>query len=172
MTVARGFAQYMAGTDSGTEIPPLGLVRFRQRWRPPFLYSAADVEALMAEAGRAIPSRFRAATVRTVIGLLAATGMRIGEAIRLGRSDIDWTAGTLTVKASKFNKSRLLPLEATTVAALAEYAQQRDRLPVRPRTSTFSARPRGRSSSIRTSARLSASRFTRKLGDWSLDDRR
>lgn len=137
MTAVRGFARYMAGTDAETEIPPLGLVTFRQRWRPPFMYSAADVEALMAEAVRAIPTPLRAATVQAVIGLLAITGMRIGEAIRLERSDVDWTEGALAVRASKFNKSRLLPLQPTAVAALAAYAQTRDRLQPRPRASTF-----------------------------------
>jgi len=137
MTAVRGFARYMAGTDARTEIPPLGVVTFRQRRRSPFLYSAADVEALMAAAVRAIPTPLRAATVQTMIGLLAATGMRIGEAIRLERSDVDWTDGALTVKASKFNKSRLLPLEPTAVAALANYARTRDRLQPRPGAPTF-----------------------------------
>src|SRR6266498_5215789 len=75
MTVARGFARHMAGVDPDTEIPPLGLVRFRQRRRPPFIYSAADITALMSAARRTIPTPLRAATVETIIGLLAITGL-------------------------------------------------------------------------------------------------
>ena len=55
MTVVRGFARHMAGIDPGTEIPPIGLVKFRQRWRPPFIYSAADIAALMSAARRDDP---------------------------------------------------------------------------------------------------------------------
>src|SRR2546425_7821895 len=137
MPVARGFARHVAGIDARTVIPPVGLVTYRQRWRPPFIYTADDIAALMAEAGRAIPTPLRSATVQTLIGLLAATGMRIGEAIRLKRSDIDWVEGVVTVRASKFNKSRALPLLASTVEALASYAETRDRWQPRPMSSTF-----------------------------------
>jgi integrase len=87
MTVARGFARHMAGVNPHTEIPPVGLVSFQQRWRPPFIYTAADIAALMSAARRTIPTPMRAATVETLIGLLAATGMRVGEAIRFERYD-------------------------------------------------------------------------------------
>jgi integrase/recombinase XerD len=70
MTVVRGFARHMSGIDPATEVPPLGLVTFRRRWRPPFIYSAADVEALMAEVPRLVPTPFRATTFQTMIGLL------------------------------------------------------------------------------------------------------
>jgi integrase/recombinase XerD len=75
MAVARGFARHMAGIDPGTEVPPRGLVTFRQRRRPRFIYSEADITMLMAQARRAIPTPLRAATVETLIGLLAATGL-------------------------------------------------------------------------------------------------
>jgi integrase/recombinase XerD len=106
MTVARGFARHMAGIDPHTEVPPLGLVTRRQCWRPPFIYSIADVRTLMAEAARTIPHTLRAATYQTLIGLLAATGMRVGEALRLESSDIDWREGVLMIRGSKFVKSR------------------------------------------------------------------
>ena len=75
MNVARGFARHMAGVDPRTEVPPPGLVTFRQRRRQPFIYSDADIAALMAQARRSIPAPLRAATVETLIGLLAATGV-------------------------------------------------------------------------------------------------
>jgi len=137
MTVARGFARHLAGTDPRTQVPPLGLVTYRQRWRPPFIYSATDVQALMAEAIRAIPTPLRAATYQTLIGLMAATGMRVGEALRLQRCDVDWTEAAITVRASKFGKSRELPLAASTVEALDSYAERRNRTQPRPRTTTF-----------------------------------
>lgn len=137
MTVVRGFARYMSGIDPATQIPPLGLVTFRQHWRAPFIYSGPNVEALMAEVSRLIPTPLRAATFQTIIGLLATTGMRVGEALALARHDIDWGEGVIVVRASKFNKSRELPLDSSTVHALASYAQIRDRWVPRPASRTF-----------------------------------
>jgi integrase len=79
----------------------------------------------------------RAATYQTLTGLLAVTGMRAGEAIRLDQPDVDLRAGLLTIRQSKFGKSRQLPLHATTVAALAGYAALRDRQHPRPATPAF-----------------------------------
>lgn len=137
MTAVRGFARHMSGIDPATEIPPLGLVTFRPSWRPPFIYSSADVVALMAAVPRLIPTPLRAATFRTMIGLLSATGMRVGEAIALNRSDVDWAHGVLVVRASKFNKSREIPVDPTTVYALASYAKCRDRYVSHPESPTF-----------------------------------
>jgi len=137
MTVARGFARYMSGIDPATEVPPLGLVTFRKHWRPPFIYSEADVMALIAAVPRLIPTPFRAATFQTIIGLLAATGMRVGEVIALGCGDIDWAEGVLVVRDSKFGKSREVLLHPTTVEALASYASFRDRHVPRPASPAF-----------------------------------
>lgn len=117
MSIARGFARYMAGIDARTEVPPLGLVPSRQRWRPAFIYSPAAVAALMGGA-RLIRWRLPAATHETLIGLLAATGLRVGEALKLDRSDVDWADGVLSVRESKFKKSRKVPVLASTLAAL------------------------------------------------------
>ncbi|MDA8040008.1 MAG: tyrosine-type recombinase/integrase [Actinomycetota bacterium] len=142
MTAARGFARYMAGIDPRTEVPPPGLIPSRQRWRPPFIYSCAEVAALMAEA-RLIRWRLPAATHETVIGLLSATGLRVGEALKLDRSDIDWTDGVLFIRESKFGKSRKVPVIASTLAALEHYAQVRDQLCERPTTRSFFVSVRG-----------------------------
>lgn len=128
MTVARGFARHMAGIDPATEIPPVGLVPMRQRWSPPFLFSAADVEQLMAAAASTIRWRLPAATHATLIGLLAVTGMRVGEALKLDDTDIDRVDRVLVVRESKFGKSRLVPVTASTLDALAAYTALRDRL--------------------------------------------
>lgn len=137
LLVVRGFARYMSGIDPRTEIPPTGLIRFRQRRRPPFIYSDAEILALMAQARQGIRQALCAATYETLIGLLSATGMRISEAIKLDRTDIDWAEGVLLVRESKFNKSRYVPLHDSTLEALAGYARQRDELCRHPRDASF-----------------------------------
>ena len=136
MTAVRGFARYLAGIDPATEVPPLGLMPHRPRWRRPFIYSPADIEAIMNRAASFTPP-LRAATYDTLIGLLAATGLRIGEAIKLDRADIDWAEGVLLIRESKFGKSRLVPLTTTTLQALADYAELRDQLQQRRRRPSF-----------------------------------
>lgn len=142
MSIARGFARYMAGLDGRTEIPPHGLIPSRQGWRPPFIYSPAYVTALMAEA-RSIRWRLPAASHETLIGLLAATGMRVGEALKLDRADIDWSDAVLLIRQSKFNKSRQVPVLACTLAALEHYAKVRDQLCPSPLTRSFFVSARG-----------------------------
>jgi integrase len=102
----------------------------------PRLYSDTEISGLLSAAGSLRPP-FRAATYTTLFGLLAATGMRVGEAIRLGRDDIDVEAGLLLVKQSKFNKTRLLPLHPSVLTALTSYARQRERLFLQPKTAAF-----------------------------------
>jgi len=144
MTAARGFARYLAGTDAGTEVPPLGLMPHRQRWRQPFIYSAADIDALLELARQTIVSPLRAATYQTLIGLLAASGLRIGEAIKLDRGDVDWAEGVLLIRDSKFGKSRLVPLQAGSMQALEDYAKLRDELQSRPEQPSFFVSARGK----------------------------
>lgn len=137
MTAARGFARYLSGIDPGTEVPPFGLMANRARWRQPFIYSPADIDAVMAQARCSIASPLRAATYETLIGLLAASGLRIGEAIKLDRSDVDWAEGVLLIRESKFGKSRLVPLHTTSMQALTDYAHLRDVLQPRPAEPSF-----------------------------------
>lgn len=124
ITAVRGFARYLSGTDPGTQIPPPRLIAGPQRWRPPFIYTTADLAALLDAAGR-LPSPRRAESYRTLFALLAVTGMRVGEAIRLNISDLDWDQGVLLIRQSKFGKSRYVPLHPSTTAALQEYADRR-----------------------------------------------
>lgn len=129
MTVARGFARYVAGSDPYTEVPPLGLLPRRHHWRPPFIYSPADIAALLAVVRKKIRPPLRSSTYETLIGLLAVTGMRVGEAIRLNRADVNLAEGLVVVRASKFGKSREVPLHASITGVLAAYARQRDLRP-------------------------------------------
>ena len=137
MTAARGFARYLSGIDASTEVPPLGLMPRRGPWRQPFIYTSADIGMLLEAAGRTIVSPLRAATYQTLIGLLAASGLRIGEAIKLDRSDIDWAQSVLLIRESKFGKSRLVPLHPSCMRALGDYARLRDQLQPRPAEPAF-----------------------------------
>jgi integrase/recombinase XerD len=137
MAVARGFARHMAGIDPATEVPPLGLLPCRQRWRPPFIYTPADIDALMRQARESVRPPMLAETLETLIGLLTVTGMRIGEAIGLDRADVDLAAGVVLVRESKFTKSRYVPLHESTVGVLRDYAGRRDAEYPRPVTVSF-----------------------------------
>lgn len=144
MSAVRGFARYLAGVDPATEVPPLGLLPQPARWRGPFVFSPADINVIMNRVGAFTPT-LRSATYVTLIGLLAATGLRIGEAIKLDRADIDWTAGVLLIRESKFGKSRLVPVTDTTRHALSDYACLRDQLQRRlAQPSFFTSRTRRR----------------------------
>ena len=136
MTAVRGFARYLVGVDPATEVPPRGLLPQPTRWQGPFIFSPADIEVIMNRAASFTPP-LRSATYVTLIGLLAATGLRIGEAIKLDRADIDWSTGVLLIRESKFGKSRLVPVTATTLQALADYADLRDQIQQRRRPPSF-----------------------------------
>jgi integrase/recombinase XerD len=137
LAVTRPFARYLAAFIPGTEVPAAGLLPGpASRRAVPYLYSPADIGALMTAAG-AIRPALRAATYQTLIGLLAVTGMRVGEAIRLDQPDADLQAGLLTIRDSKFGKSRQLPLHPATATALTRYAALRDRRYPRPATPAF-----------------------------------
>jgi integrase/recombinase XerD len=137
LAAIRPFARYLAAFIPETEVPPAGLLPGPvSRRAVPYLYSQEEITAL-ADAAATIRSRLRAATYQTLIGLLAVTGMRAGEAIRLDRSDADLQAGLVTIRESKFGKSRQLPLHASSVSALAGYAAVRDQHHPRPATPAF-----------------------------------
>jgi integrase len=143
MMVVRGFARYMSGIDPRTEVPPAGTIRKPSRWRRPFIYSDADVLAMIEQARIVIPQPLRSATYQTLIGLLATTGLRVGEALRLDRADLDRSEGVLRVRESKFGKSRLVPLHASTVDALERYDHTRQQLQPEPATESLFVSLRG-----------------------------
>ena len=137
MTAARGFTWYLSGVNPDTQVPPLRLMPYQQRWRPPFIYTPDDVDRVRGLARQCIVSPLRAATYDTLIGLLAVSGLRIGEAIKLDRADIDWSQGVLLIRESKFGKSRLVPLHPSCMQALSQYAVLRDELQPRPKEPSF-----------------------------------
>lgn len=139
----RGFAFYLQALDPANEVPPAGLVPTRSKRLIPHFYSDSDIAALMA-AARQLGPPLRAATIETVVGLLAVTGMRIGEVLALDTADVDWDTGVLTVWLAKFNKSRHVPLAPTATIALADYRQACRRLAPTAPTRALFVTPRGR----------------------------
>jgi integrase len=150
----RAYARYWSSIDVATEIPPEGLLPFRARRAKPYLYSELEVQRLLEEA-RSMPTQFslQPLTYHCLFGLLAVTGLRISEALNLESRDVNWVEGFLTIRTSKFGKSRLVPLHPTTKDVLAQYAAQRiQRFPDRPTAAFFPSR---------TGARLDAGQVRR-----------
>jgi integrase len=127
LSAVRGFAVFLKNRDPATEVPEPGLLPDGKHRADPYIYTDDEIIRLLAAAGR-LPSPLRAATYRTLFGLMAVTGLRIGEAVGIDRGDIDWTQELLSVMRTKYTGSRQLPLHHSTMEALGEYAQQRDAL--------------------------------------------
>jgi integrase/recombinase XerD len=142
LSVVRTFARHLHALDPAHEVPPAGLLPARSHRAVPYLYSDTDITALLA-AARQLRSPLRAATFETLIGLLAVTGMRIGEALRLDRDDVNLDHGVLLVRDTKFGKSREIPLHPSTIDALVAYTRRRDHLCPRPRDPSFFVSPAG-----------------------------
>lgn len=144
LEIVRAFAVWLQATDTRTQVPPRGLLPARHRRPAPHIYSDREIADLMSAASQLhSASGLRGATFKTLIGLLAATGLRPGEARKLDVSDVDLSAGVLTVRESKFRKSRFVPLERSAQTALAAYAAFRDAARLRPETPAFLITARG-----------------------------
>jgi integrase len=144
LEVVRCFARHRAIFDPATEIPPEGLLGSAHRRTVPHIYTEAELSSLLA-AARRLPSSdgLRPRTYATLLGLLSCTGLRISEALKLSRGDVDSGQGTLTIRESKFHKSRLVPLHASVVQPLCEYGRHRDRCHPIPQTEAFFVSDRG-----------------------------
>lgn len=134
--MVRRFALHFRALDPRTEVPATDLIPYRKQRRTPYLYSDADIRALIRECAR-LRGPLGSTTYMTLLGLLAVTGMRVGEAIALDRSDFDARQALLTIRHSKFDKSRELPLHSTTVDALRAYGRERDRVHRRSKGPSF-----------------------------------
>jgi integrase len=136
LSAVRGFARYLNAIDPAHQIPPPGLLAVPRRRPTPYLYAPGEL-ARVLETTRRLRPPLRATTHRTLIGLLAATGMRLGEALALTRDDVDLADGLVTIRHAKFDRMRLVPLHPSVTAALRGYATARDRLCRTPRTDRF-----------------------------------
>lgn len=138
LSIARGFAAYLQTIDPGAEVPPAGVFAVRYQRPTPYLWSALDIRRLLHAASELRPP-LKAASYEALFGLLAVTGMRLGEAIALQRDDVDLDDGVITIRAhvAKLERARLVPLHQTTVRVLERYVGARARLCPRPRSNTF-----------------------------------
>lgn len=129
LSFVRGFAQYRSATDSRTEIPAPGLLPFQPQRARPYLYSSSEIRRLL-RAALDLPCRFERGRLRpwlyyTFFGLLSVTGLRVSEARNLEVRDVDLDAAVLTIRGTKFGKTRLVPLHASTCQVLAKYLRRR-----------------------------------------------
>jgi integrase len=129
LSYVRSFARYLSTTDPRTQIPPMGLLPFRYKRATPYIYSDKQIEQILRAAKNLPPSTgLRPWTYYTLFGLIAVTGMRISEVIRPDRNHVDLDKGLLTVRLTKFSKSRLIALHPSTVKKLKLYLHRRDQL--------------------------------------------
>lgn len=126
--IVRAFSGWLQATDPRTEVPPPRLVPAPRRRPTPHIYSHAEVLALMTAASQVLGGELQGATFATLIGLMATTGLRPGEALKLDLDDVDLREQVLMIRGSKGGKSRLVPFLPSTGVALAQYAEQRDHL--------------------------------------------
>lgn len=164
LSMVRRFATWMNVFDPRTEVPPKRLLNARHRRNKPYIYNSQEIQRLMAEASR-LPSstRLRARTYTTLIGLLAVTGLRPGEALALNLSDVDLHNGILSIRQTKFGKSRFVPIENSTLIALDDYAKQRDELCTCLQTGSFLVSERGTRLSS-NSARRTFAKVSQMIG--------
>jgi integrase len=138
LSIARGFAAYLQTIDPSTEIPPAGLFAVRYQRPTPYLWSRQAIHRLL-DAAHELRPPLKAASYEALFGLLAVTGMRLGEAIALEPDDVDLDDGVITIRnqTAKLERARLIPLHPTTAQALERYLSARARLCPRPRSNTF-----------------------------------
>jgi integrase len=136
LSAIRQFARHHRASDPRTEIPPAELLPYRSQRVRPYLYTDEEIAALMRAASE-LSRPLQAASYATIIGLLAVTGMRVSEALALDDHDLDWDRELLTVRDSKFGKSRHVPLHPTTLIALQEYSRRRKKLRPHRRSPAF-----------------------------------
>lgn len=144
LSIVRGFAAWLQAVDSRTQVPPHRLLPAKQRRPAPHIYTEGQIADLMTAASRlrSTPG-IRGATFNVLVGLLAATGLRPGEALALDVGDVDLVEGVLTIRQSKFGKSRFASLELSARDALADYAAFRDTVAPSRETSAFLVTARG-----------------------------
>jgi integrase/recombinase XerD len=129
LSYVRCFARHHIASDPKTEVPPPGLLPFRAARANPYLYSIEEIQRLLEAALQLSPGmELRRWTFHALLGLLSVTGLRVGEALRLKLDDVDLDNGVLTVRGTKFGKSRLVPIHASTRDVLASYRTRRARL--------------------------------------------
>lgn len=140
----RLFAEYLSGIDPQTEIPPRDLLTAHYQRKAPYIYTQEQIRDLLDAAGQLTSATgLRASTYATLFGLLAVTGLRIGEAIALDDDDVDLEEQLLLVRQSKFAKDRLLPIHPSSASALGNYVDMRNHCHPHPNSRAFFLAERG-----------------------------
>lgn len=162
--IVRQFALWHATVDPRTQVPPEGLLTHRYRRKHPYIYTDEEIGRVVEAAAR-LPSAhgLRAQTYATLFGLLAATGLRISEALGLDHQDVDLNAAILAIRRAKFGKSRLVPLHRSTRDALSGYTEARGRILATPMTPAFFVSERG-TRITGWSARCTFAKVSRQIG--------
>jgi integrase len=144
LAMVRRFARYCSATDPRTIVPPPDLLPHQYRRPAPYIYRDEEITRLL-DAARQLPcvTGLRSQTYATLFGLYVTTGMRCNEPLRLNRDDVDLVNGVLTVRDTKFGKSRYVPVHPSTLCAMQRYASARDRLFPNPTSQSFFLSERG-----------------------------
>lgn len=162
--ILRGFARFCLRENPATEIPPRGLFGSSHRRLVPHIYTEAELCALLEASHGLTPAEgLRSATCRCVFGLLAATGLRISEALNLTMADVDLRDGILRIREAKFHQQRLVPLHPSVTSALHAYARRRNRLLLRPCCDRFFLRDDG-SGANQSNIRYALQTLCKQLG--------
>lgn len=164
LSVVRGFARWWQATDSRTEVPPQALLPQPYLRKPPHVFDENDVPRLLAETAL-LPSRrgLRGATYSTFFGLVAATGLRVSEALALDRGDVDCDEALLTIRRTKFGKDRFIPIHRSTADVLSDYAARRDSILRSASTKAFFVAESGRRVT-EWAARYAFARVSQRIG--------
>jgi len=164
LSMIRRFAKWHRTIDPRTEVPPERILCHRYERKKPHIYSDEEILRLLRRAEQLPSSRgLRAHTYTTLFGLLAVTGMRVNEALGLDRDDVDLDHGIITIRRTKFGKSRHVPVHSSTVEALKQYARIRDRIfPVRSSSCFFVSERRTRVTDCM--ARYTFAKLSQQLG--------
>ncbi|MFQ5410061.1 MAG: tyrosine-type recombinase/integrase [Anaerolineales bacterium] len=151
LEVLRPFAQYCQQFEPTTEVPCRNLFGPGHRRLQPHIFTAAEIQALLAACVHLHPAGgLRGATCAAIFGLIAATGLRISEATGLQRTDVDLVHGRLLIRQTKYGKTRWVPMHPTTIHALQCYAQRRDGESLSQQTQAFFVFDGGRTASTRS----------------------
>ena len=164
LSMIRRFAKWHRTIDPRTEVPPERILCHRYERKKPHIYSDEEILRLLRQAEQLPSSRgLRAHTYTTLFGLLAVTGMRVNEALGLDRDDVDLDHGIITIRRTKFGKSRHVPVHSSTVEALKQYARIRARIfPVRSSSCFFVSERRTRVTDCM--ARYTFAKLSQQLG--------
>jgi len=162
--MVRRFAAWRSAADPRTEVPSGELLPHRYHRKPPYIYSDEEIDKLVRAAEQLPSSKgLRAITYSTFFSLLAVTGMRVSEAVALDRKDVDLEQGVLTIHRTKFGKSRLVPVHASTRHALNRYTEHRDCILPKPATQGFFVSERG-TRITQWSARYTFAKVSQQIG--------